>query len=780
MLPEPARLGMRHAALRGLVAVSIGIALTRVLALPLWAVGFALVAALAAACFTRDLSLYLALAAAAFVYARAHLPVVAAPDVYQHSLFTAVVEDEPTRAGVSRYVLALQPPLRGRVTFWIPDAHMRLRYGDLIAVSSRIRPLDFPRNPGLTDFNEVLLRRRYVGSASARMGQVRVASRSHGLPWMRWLVMPTRRHVARVIDRHLPGAEGALLAGLLLGGSQGLPRDVRQAFTDAGVVHILAVSGMNVTIVVGVIWLLLSIVGIRGWWRFGLGVAGVVLYLSMVGWSGAPARAGVMACAVLLSFPLQRRVSVLASLCVAAMVLLLVDPLTLFDAGAQLSFAATAGIVLVAERLELPLSRMRGPRWLRSKVLMPLAASVAATVATAPLMLHHFFRVQPLSFVTTFAVAPLVGVIMPLGIVVMVADLISVSLAGIFANTLWLPLWLLLKLTLLMGRLDWAILQPGRVSWLWVGWAYLVMLLALGWRRRWARAGLALALVAGLNLAVWPSLFRKSQTRVVFLDPEEGDATLLEDSLGHRVLFDAGIDGPGVVRDYLRSRGIRYLDAVVVTHPDRDHFGGLLDLDERYRIGQLVVPVAGSPDTSFQRFMAMITARRIPVAEVGRGDSVKGTGFGIRFVWPDRASRAQFAQGHVPTNEVSLVAQVEYAGFKMLLTGDMDEPDAWLADSLHPDLLKAPHHGSRKGNRPTLYDALRPKYVVVMGRYPTPARLEERFSEADVDYFNTRRDGALTVLFREGRPVFEPYLRAGRLGVNFRPNEARCESPSRP
>jgi len=240
---------------------------------------------------------------------------VAAPDVYQHSLFTAVVEDEPTRAGVSRYVLALQPPLRGRVTFWIPDAHMRLRYGDLIAVSSRIRPLDFPRNPGLTDFNEVLLRRRYVGSASARMGQVRVASRSHGCRRDALAVRPTGATWPSHRSVTCP-SRGRVAAGLLLAAARVCPRR-----TEAFTMPVWSTSGrvgMNVTIVVGVIWLLLSksdsrLVAVRP------GRAGVVLYLSMVGWSRAPARAGVMACAVLLSFPLQRRVSVLASLCVAAM-----------------------------------------------------------------------------------------------------------------------------------------------------------------------------------------------------------------------------------------------------------------------------------------------------------------------------------------------------------------------------------------------------------------------------------------------------------------------------
>jgi competence protein ComEC len=754
---EHGQFGLRHAAMRALIAVAAGIAFGRAAALPLWVAAAAALVGALLAWPTRGFTLYVALAAAGFTYARARLPLPVDRRTYEQGRFTAVVVDEPTRPGVSRYTVSLQPPFRGRVGLWIPDGHLSLRYGDLIEASARIQPPDYPRNPGLPDFSGIMLQRGMVGSARGRLGQIRVVSRGHGLVWMRAAVIPLRRYVARVIDRYLPEAEGALFAGLLLGGRQGLPRDVQQAFTDAGIVHILAVSGMNVTIIVGLVWLLLSLLGIRGWWQFGLGVAAEILYLTLVGWSAAPARAGVMAAAVMFALPVQRRVSATASLAVAGLALLLIDPSMLFDAGAQLSFAATLGIVLVAESLKEPFSTVKNPRQLRSKLLTPLVASVGATAATAPLMLHHFFRVQPLAFLTTSAVVPLVGLAMPLGIVVLVAHAISGTVAGIFANALWAVLWLLLKLTLLMGRLQWAIWEPGRLSWLWVGWAYAAMLLGLNWQRRWARAGLALALAAGLNAAIWPAAFRKPQTRIVFLDPGRGDAVLLEDTLGHRILVDAGIDGTNVVRDYLRSRGIHRLDAAIITHPDRDHFGGLLDLDARCRIKQLLVPVSSSSDTGYERLLRRLSARGTAIRLAGRGTELTGCGFGVSFVWPDPTTRAMFNRGMMPTNAVSLVARVRHSGFVMLLTGDMDDPGLLPADDLRADLVKSPHHGSRKGNPPMLYDLAQPRYVVVMGRYPTPAHLESRFAGSGVDYVNTRRDGALTIVFESGLPRFRRY-----------------------
>jgi competence protein ComEC len=374
------------------------------------------------------------------------------------------------------------------------------------------------------------------------------------------------------------------------------------------------------------------------------------------------------------------------------------------------------------------------------------------------LLLHHFSRVQPLAFVTSTVVVPLVGLAMPLGIVVLLANLVSHGLASIFAQSLWLVLFALLKTTVFMGKLDWAIWEPGCLSWLWVGWAYLLGLLVLKLNRSRARVGFAVLLLAGLSAMTWQAVLRKSGNSATFLDPKQGDAVLLEDSLGHRILFDAGVSGTGVLRDYLRSRGIHELDAVVVTHPDNDHYGGLLDLPRRFRVRQLLVPTTESQDLDYQRLLARLRAGGTEVVVVGKGAYLTGSGFQVDFLWPDDATRVRFLTGAARTNDMSLVASVTHGGFRMLLTGDLDDPDLLTGADLRADLLKSPHHGSLKGNQPGLYERVRPGYVLVMGRYPTPARLERRFAGTEVNYVNTRVDGAVALNFGEGRPVIQRYF----------------------
>jgi competence protein ComEC len=730
----------------------------RLALVPLSLLVVVVIVAVGLAWVSRGWSLYLAVAVAALVYAQVRAPLPADPRLYTLERFDGTVAPEATTSPMPRVVVQLSAPWYGKVTLGLRDSSTEFRPGDVVRVRSRVEPLDSPRNPGVSDFNSVLSARGYVGSGSASARDVTVLARGRGSFVLNRLVTPVRRYIFGAIDRLLPRDEGALLVGLLLGGSQGLPKDVQEAFRDAGIVHILAVSGMNVSIIVGVLWVLLSVLGVRGWWRLSAGVAGVVFYLLLVGWSAAPMRAGLMACAVLLSAPTQRRLSPGSSLCVAGILLLFIDPTTLFDAGAQLSFAATLGIALAVGPLEQMSREAVRVRWLSRWVLAPMVVSFAATLATAPLLLHHFSRVQPLAFVTSTVVVPLVGLAMPLGIVVLLANLVSHWLASVFAQSLWLVLFVLLKLTLFMGKLDWAIWEPGRLSWLWVGWAYLLGLLALKLGRSRARTGFAVLLLAGLSVMTWQGVLRKPGNSVTFLDPKQGDAILLEDSLGHRILFDAGVNGPGVLRDYLRSRGIHELDAVVVTHPDNDHYGGLMDLPRSFRVRRLLVSTTESQDPDYQSLLTRLRARGTEVVLVGKGARLTGSGFQVGFLWPDDATRARLLTGAARTNDMSLVASVTHGGFRMLLTGDLDNPDLLAGDDLRADLLKSPHHGSLKGNPPGLYERVRPGYVLVMGRYPTPARLERRFEGTAVTYVNTRVDGAVTLRFGEGRPVIQRFV----------------------
>ncbi len=670
-----------------------------------------------------------------------------------------IVEEEPTSEQDRDFVVALTSPGLGRVRVKVQGQMPNLQYGDLVQIRSRINPFNYPRNPGGFDFNRYYQSLGFVGETRVKTWELSHLGRGQSSAIKRLLVMPLRRQAYRTARRFLAGTASALFLSLLFGDKSGLPAEVQTAFRDSGTMHVLAISGLHVGILVGVVWFLLSLVQIRGWTRMAICAAVITMYMLVTGMRPPVVRAGIMALAVLLALSLQRKAAPLASLGVAGILILLFDPQALFTPSFQLSFAAACSIIAGLNACAPVVTRLR-PRLVRNWLVLPLVVSTAAFLGTAPLLLAHFYRLQTLSCLFSPLIVAVVSLTIPLGLVVLGLSLLWSAAAGVFAETLQTALSLLLSLVRFLGRQQWAIWEPGAVPPLFLFYFYGLLLLAANWRRPLARSGLRIGLALGLNLLVWRGVFHQPGTSVSFLDPGQGDCMVLEDSLGQVMVLDAGVRGSQVLRDYLRYRGVQRIDLAVITHPDYDHYGGLLDLSPRCQIRQLVVPTLAA-EGEYKALLDRLRQTGTQITAVGEGSSIRGLGFGLEFLWPENAARTTFHRDRSLTNLISLVAVLRYANYRMLLTGDMEELELLKDREQQVDLLKSPHHGSRKGNPPEWYARLRPTRVVVMGRYPTPARLEELLADYGERYVNTRRDGAWQVLFNGQQPFFR-YLTKGR------------------
>ncbi len=771
--------GLRFAALRLLAAAAAGVAASRQ-PFP-WAA--AAVLAFGGVLFvrkSRGRSLYLLLGAAVLVRALVGVPGGQAGRPLPASEFRGRVDACRALEDGCLAVVTLVPD--GRVMLTVRDTLAGLKPGDEVLVRAEVEPFSHPRNPGLRDRNDWYRERGFVGRAAVDSRRVVVVAHGRNSWFAGRVVRPCREALSRAMARYLPDADRALLASLLLGERQDLPAEVRDAFRDAGILHVLAVSGLHVGVVVGVVWLLLGVLGIRGWWRFGVATAVLLGYVVLTGARTPVVRAAVMAGALLVAGSSQRRPDPLASIGVAGLVILLWRPGELFEPGFQLSFAATLAILFFARRYGGRLARHGRLRLLR-RAALALAVSSAAFVGTAPLLLHHFHRLQLLAPVASVPAVLLVSVAVPLGFLVGAIHTVSGVLAGMAAGTLSLVLAALRWLAVSFAGQQWAMLEPGRLPWPEVLLAYGLLGLAWNWRRQWCRAGFRLGFALTLNGLVWRSALARPAARALFMDPGRGDAVLLEDELGRRVLFDAGIDRTGVLRDYLLCRGVRRLDVVVITHPDIDHYGGLLDLGRGVTIARVVVPTVRG-GSAYVRLLERLARAGTEVIVAGDGTHLTGFGFAAEFIWPEPPARILYERGMVAANNVSLVALVERRGYRMLLTGDLDEPELIAAGGVDVELVKSPHHGSRTGNSELLYEVTSPEFVVVMGRYPTPAGLEQRLAYLDDRYVNTREEGALTLRFGPGGPQAIRYRsgssRQNSPGTNRKNTETRSEPPSRP
>jgi len=536
----------------------------------------------------------------------------------------------------------------------------------------------------------------------------------------------------------VPDPEGALLLGIVLGERAGIARDLRDAFAVTGTAHLLAISGSNMTLVAAAVG-----IALRGHARpiavASGGVLAITTYAVLVGLSPSVVRAALMAAVASLGLALGRRGAAANALGAAVAAMVIADPRAIEDVGFQLSVAATAGLIAWERALA---ERLAG--WPRP-IADGLAATIAASAPTIPIVAAVFGRVSLVSPLANLVAVPLFAPIMAFGAATAVVGAVLQSAAWPLAMAAYASALALRRVVEVAAAVPLASVTVQSGPWTAV---VVAVALVLGWigatrlahaipRVRWrpslpmidARPDLravAIAvavLVAGALCAA--TLPRPGGSRLHVLDVGQGDAFLLE-SDGRYALIDGGPD-PAVL---LRRLGEvlppwhRRIDLVALTHEHADHGAGLLAVLDRYDVGLAIEP-EGMADVPLTRsWWERIAGRHVAHRAVAAGVVVRIGAVTIRVLAPGPDRRVA-----VP----SLVLRASTASASVLFMGDATDDaiaDLLLAsDGLAARVYVPPHHGADTAYAQTLVAAVRPAIAAIsvgaLNRYghPTPATL---------------------------------------------------------
>ena len=219
-----------------------------------------------------------------------------------------------------------------------------------------------------------------------------------------------RSRINEVFYHYLSTREAAFVSALVIGDRRNMPKDLKEIFVNTGTAHILAISGMNMAVIVTVLFFAFQLTWLTRRWKFIMTVLFLFVYAYISGWSASVVRATIMSAVLLSSFAFEYEGDALNSLGIAALILLFLDPNNLFDVGFQLSFAAVAGILLLTQPIERVLKLF--PRILA----LPIAVSIAAFLVTSGIMLYHFHIFTPVSILANLPIVPLADLVMGLGL----------------------------------------------------------------------------------------------------------------------------------------------------------------------------------------------------------------------------------------------------------------------------------------------------------------------------------------------------------------------------
>lgn len=661
---------------------------------------------------------------------------------------------EPPDATIPRAVqLAWYAPRSATAPAALPN----LSPGQRWRLTVRLKRPHGNANPHGFDYEAWLLARGVRATGYVRAGKGTAAMRldefvpapSYGLARLRDRL---RQRVHRALPSGAPYA--GIVAALAIGDQQSITPEQWQLFRRTGVNHLVAISGLHITLVAGLMagwvgWLWRHSCGSGGQWPLRVpaqriaalaGMSAALVYAALAG-LGVPAqRAALMLVVIALAYWTGRQGAVSYVLAWALGVVVLADPWAVLAPGFWLSFGAVA-VILYASVAQGQRAGAR-PRW--HGVRQALRVQAVVTLGLVPLSVAFFAQVSMVGPLANLLAIPLVGLLAtPLALagVLLPGALGALLLAGAHAVISGLMIWLdaLAALPMAVWR---AAVPPWWLTALALG--GLAWLLApRGWPLRWLGAGPLLAVVAYPYAVPPPGEFR-----LVALDVGQGTAVLVE-TARHRLLYDTGpklsasVDaGERVILPYLYAHGIGGLDMLVISHQDDDHAGGALSV----LAGQHVARTLSSLSPNHP----IVAASRAHAA-CRAGQSWVWDGVRFDMLHPDDAS---LASSTLKPNGRSCVLRVSNDRHAMLLPGDIEKAQerallARLPDgALAADVVLAPHHGSLTSSTPAFVDAVMPRHVVYQAGYlnrfghPRDAVMT-RYRQAGATAWRSDRHGAV-------------------------------------
>jgi len=597
-----------------------------------------------------------------------------------------------------------------------------------------------------------------------------------------------RQQFEAFLHANLTPGNAGLYQALLIGDSSGLSLEVSEMYRATGIMHILAISGSHLVVVAFLTtiffrflvnrfpWLLLRLPATKI--ALALSFPVLFLYTGFAGFQPPVARSLIMTGVFITAILLDRQWSSLNNLAIAAFCILLLNPLSIHTASFQLSFAATAAIVLTMPRLAAwrPQKDNRS-LWqtLRYFLISGLFISCAAFFATAPLALYHFNRLSPLGPITTLLVTPFLCFwTLPLGLVAILTQPFAPMIAIFFLKTGAFGIQISHALTAFIAGLPfsslWLPTPPTPLLIL----SYALLLLIF--QSRSLLPVLAMLASFTLILSGYPPLpkWHGNSAQISFLAVGSGSATVVEQPDNRVILIDGGGPPTGhfnvgerVIAPFLWHRQIRSVEQIILTHSHADHFNGLPWIIKRFQPKVLWLSEISSQEPGFAAFLhgAEQAGCQVRIAKEGNVLATGDNGFAITclanlaLVKGKDQITGRKATPDNPNNR-GLILRLDNDNNTFLFPGDIekDYEGHILAkgDLLRADVLLMPHHGLGSSGSPQFMEAVKPLYCVVStGKKEPFPPAQYRDSRAEI--FSTARQGSIFFLSNGKNITARPY-----------------------
>ncbi len=661
--------------------------------------------------------------------------------------------------------------------------------GDLLTIQGKLSLCERARNPG--NYDEYLSYQAKNIYYKLQKGIIINRVITKNLIYIG--IAKIKKRVTLVYDAVLTESDGAILKAMVLGDKSALDADIKTLYQKAGISHILAISGLHISMIGLLLFSLLKKAGIHHNLASVLCILLIYLYGILTGFSVSTNRAVVMMVLSLTAVLVSRTYDSMSAIALSGFLILCQQPFQLFQCGFQLSFLAVISAVwfypacheFLAEWME-PLTKQMEYKekmeafslsvvfWkLGRKIGKALLASSAIQLITLPVLMWFYFEFPVLSPFLNLLVLPFTSLLMILALLIALTGCFFLPLASLFAGGVHYILFFYQVLCCLFHNIPYNMQITGRPKGWQVFFFYILILVFTFSVKIYKKKRLSVLLLAACFCLFWH--VPEKGMEVTFLDIGQGDCIYMQTESGLHLMMDGGSTDESAVgiyriQPFLLSKGIKELDYCFLSHMDTDHISGIQEILKgakepgNVRINCIVLPKTSFIDEKLITMSQQAKEVGTKVLYLEKGQNFHAGKLAVTCLhpYPDFYAETE--------NDYSMVLEVLYGKFSMLLTGDVgvDGENSMLeAGVLHRkeyDILKAAHHGSKYTNSAEWLARIRPKLTIISAgyknRYGHPHRETlERLAAVESQVRKTMDYGAVTILFQNQRASIQQFLK---------------------
>nr|WP_300002147.1 DNA internalization-related competence protein ComEC/Rec2 [Tissierella sp.] len=636
--------------------------------------------------------------------------------------------------------------------------HKDLRLGSTIVFKAKTRIPDENTNPGLFNHKLYLQSKKTYTTMSVDSNVLEILNQEK-IGFRYRLKENSIRKIESLFKPYLNETNNSLVTSIILGDSSYLEDSNRELYRDMGLAHVLAVSGLHIGIITSFLMFIFSRLGIKLKTNVLITLVFIWSYGYIISYPPSILRASLLFSFLYLSRIIHKPYDSLNILSLAGIILLLINPYSLFSIGFQLSFAASASIIIFTERVGHIFYPLKG------KFIDTLSSLIAVNLGVSPLQIFYFNKFSILGILANIIIVPILSFSLILAFIMIAIEFVYAGLNSYLGWVLNTSLNIQFFLLRLIDRSPINIIRvfsPDKIT-LALIFLFIFIIFDLVDIKSFKLPMQRVIVVYLSLLIVLNFLSIKENMEIHFIDVGQGDSIYIR-SGKKDILIDTGGSifksnniSQRIVLPYLEKLGVRKLDAIFISHFHEDHSQGLPMLLESFKVGHIFA--SHEPQGDYE---GIIKDDRFKILRAGDSiDIDKNTSFNV--VWP-----RDDMEGESNLNNKSMVGVLKYRGRKIFLTGDMEEEaEASLIDRVEEvDILKVAHHGSSTSSTREFIEKLNAKAAIIsvgrnnMYKHPSEKTVND-LEEIGSEVYRTDRDG-LVKLTIDDSIYIEPYLIDGK------------------